>query len=152
MQYERILVPVDFSELSKRALAEAVTLVGDADAKLTVLHVHEHIEVATVDPAFRPERSEDSQDAIVETLTLQLEAFIEGITDPLTDAQLRVESSPSAVESIISASAEYDLVVLATHGRAGFKQHVLGSVTERVVRGARCSALVVRPDNPPGSD
>lgn len=152
MQFERILVPVDFSQLSKRALAEAVALVGDSNAKLTVLHVHEHRELPTVDPAFRPERAADSQPAIIETLQTQLEAFVVGVTDPVDDTLLRVEASLNVVKSIIGASADHDLVVLASHGRAGFKQHMLGSVTERVVRDAHCSALVVRSTAEPKAD
>jgi nucleotide-binding universal stress UspA family protein len=145
MQFERILVPVDFSQLSKRALTEAVTLAGDADVKLTVLHVHEQTDTPTVDPAYRPERVPDRQPAIVKTLQEQLASFVKGVTDPVADAQLSVVSSPSAVRTIIDATGDHDLVVLATHGRAGLGQFLLGSVTERVVRGARCSALVVRP-------
>lgn len=144
MRFERILVPVDFSELSKQALVEAVALAGDSKLAVTVLHVHEHFEMVSVDPAFRPERGEDQQRAILAKLREDLQTFVEPVQAKGAQLELRVEPG-NAVYQIVDASASHDLVVMATHGRRGIGQFLLGSVTERVVRGARCSALVVRP-------
>ena len=38
----------------------------------------------------------------------------------------------------------YDLIVLGTHGRTGISHMLLGSVAEKVVRGAHCPVLIVR--------
>jgi nucleotide-binding universal stress UspA family protein len=38
-----------------------------------------------------------------------------------------------------------DLIVMATHGRTGLRRWVYGSVTEKVLRGAQCAMLIVRP-------
>ena len=58
-------------------------------------------------------------------------------------AQIEVETS-EPVDTIIRLSAHYDLVVMGTHGRTGLDHFMLGSVAERVVRGAKCSVLIVR--------
>jgi nucleotide-binding universal stress UspA family protein len=52
-----------------------------------------------------------------------------------------------AAATILQAAEELpaQLLVLGTHGRTGLKRLALGSVAEKVVRGAHCSVLVVRP-------
>jgi nucleotide-binding universal stress UspA family protein len=144
MQFQRILVPVDFSKLSRQALEEAVTLAEGASAQLTVLHVHEHVDMPPVDPAYRPEDAEETQRKILAALSEQLERFVEGLS--IEDARLeRRVVAGNAVDEILEASKIHDLVVMSTHGRRALGDFMLGTVTERVVRHARCSTLVVRP-------
>jgi nucleotide-binding universal stress UspA family protein len=52
-------------------------------------------------------------------------------------------------QEIVRAAAEEraDMIVMGTHGRTGLERLLLGSVTERVVRGAPCPVLTVRPDH-----
>ena len=45
----------------------------------------------------------------------------------------------------LTRDGNIDLVILPTHGRKGIAHALLGSVTERVARGANCPVLVVRP-------
>ena len=49
------------------------------------------------------------------------------------------------VDEIVNLSAQYDLIVMPTHGRVGINHFLMGSVAERVVKGAQCSVLVVKP-------
>ena len=64
-----------------------------------------------------------------------------------------ISQSPEGPDVIAVSIAQYardhavDLIVLASHGRTGFKRAVLGSVAERVVRSAPCDVLVVRSKN-----
>jgi hypothetical protein len=52
---------------------------------------------------------------------------------------------PAAALAQLAADIRADLVVVGTHGRAGLKRFLLGSVAEGVVRLAPCPVLVVRP-------
>jgi nucleotide-binding universal stress UspA family protein len=54
--------------------------------------------------------------------------------------------SGRASDQIIEASEAHDAVLLATHGRSGLSHFFLGSVAERVVRGATCPVVVLRLD------
>ena len=54
-----------------------------------------------------------------------------------------VTGGPAA--EICGLSKEYDLIVMATQGRNAMEHLLMGSVTEKVVKGAHCSVLVVRP-------
>jgi nucleotide-binding universal stress UspA family protein len=66
-----------------------------------------------------------------------------------TDRAVRVErvfrEGPST-DVILEAADEYeaDVIVMGTHGRTGFRRLVLGSVTEEVLRKARCPVLTVK--------
>lgn len=144
MQFQRILVPVDFSKLSRKALEEAVALAEGTPAKLTVLHIHEHLDMPPVDPAYRPEDPEDTERKILANLDGQLKAFCEGLKIDAARLELRAEGG-NAVDVILEATKIHDLVVMSTHGRRDLGDFVLGTVTERIVRHASCSTLVVRP-------
>src|SRR5262249_21912950 len=56
----------------------------------------------------------------------------------------------SAAEEILQYAAEtrVDLIVMGTHGRTGLKRLLMGSVAEKVLRGAPCSVLVVKMPKP----
>jgi nucleotide-binding universal stress UspA family protein len=58
-----------------------------------------------------------------------------------------VEIGPASEAILVYArSHRTDLIVMSSHGRSGLSRWVLGSVTERVLRGAECAVLRVRPD------
>jgi universal stress protein A len=63
-----------------------------------------------------------------------------------TSAKNGILVCDAADSAILEATEKLsaDLVVVGTHGRTGLGRLVLGSVAEAVVRGARCSVLVVR--------
>ncbi|MFO0724733.1 MAG: universal stress protein [Myxococcota bacterium] len=142
MKLERVLVPVDLSEPSRRALAEAAALIAGRKSRLTVLHAHPIQQLTVLD--FRyvepPEKVLGYRDAAQRTL----EQWVKELG--LTDVELVVEMS-DPVATIIEASKHHDLVVMGTHGRTGLEHFVLGSVAERVVRAAKCSVLIVRPSS-----
>jgi nucleotide-binding universal stress UspA family protein len=48
------------------------------------------------------------------------------------------------VEALVTASASYGALVVATHGRRGFAHFWMGSIAEQVVRGAQCPVIVLR--------
>jgi nucleotide-binding universal stress UspA family protein len=142
IQIRRILCPVDFSEFSRRALDHAIALSRWYEAELTILHVSPLMPtIFGLEPA--------PSEAMLapfdrEAVGRELAAFV-GSTPQLRPApQLRVLEGP-AVGTILAVAAEAgaDLIVLGTHGRAGFERFMLGSVTEKVVRRAPCPVLTV---------
>ena len=63
-----------------------------------------------------------------------------------THYELHVTTGDPAVEVLQAATRlGIDLIVMATHGRKGFRRLVLGSVAERVIREAQCPVLTVKP-------
>jgi nucleotide-binding universal stress UspA family protein len=139
----KILVPIDFSDCSKKALQYAVPFARQFGASITLVHVV-HVnyvggpEVGALDfPLIEVELRKSAEK--------QLAAFAatEVQTQNTTETLVRIGQE---VVEIISAAKELesDLIIISTHGRTGLKHVFMGSVAENVVRLAPCPVLVVR--------
>lgn len=132
-----VLCPVDFSEISRRALDHAAALAHWYEARLTVLNVFPVMPVMDVPPLVLDEKGRNE-------LTDQLRRFTAAVpsTVPL---ELRVEQAESIHEAIrqMATSASADLLVMGSHGRSGVSRILLGSVTERVIHHAPCPTMIV---------
>jgi nucleotide-binding universal stress UspA family protein len=139
---QSILVPIDFSDESTRALRFASALAGPAGAKLMLLHVVEPI--GTPDFVYYPMLMENER--VVRTARERLEQL--RVEAGIQSAQLGglLVRNGVAFHEITGAAKllKIDLIVIATHGYTGLKHILLGSTTERVVRHAPCPVLVVR--------
>lgn len=142
MPFTRILVPTDFSELSRAAVARADELARSFDARLTILHVAEE-NVPESTSSQRSATDEDGEAAHVTRARGELETLAASLTLPAERVRCEVLTG-SPVTRIITASDDHDLIVMPTHGRSGTTAFMMGSVAERVVRGSRCSTLVVK--------
>ena len=125
MKTQRILAPVDGSEISHFALREADALATSSGGDLTLLFVHSPATVHLMDDDF-PEKWADS------------------LAAPEANRHIVIECCGSPAQFIVDQSGKFDLIVMGTHGYSGMKHFHLGSVAERVVRGANCSVLVVK--------
>lgn len=135
LRLQRILLPVDFSECSRKALQYAVSFARQFHAEVVLLHVVEVVPVEghTVAVEIREEAAR------------QLSEWRKEIVSRAT-VKAVVTEAHSAHEAIVEAAREsnVDMIVLGTHGRTGLAHLVLGSTAERVVRHAPCPVLVVR--------
>lgn len=137
-----VLCPVDFSDISQRALHYASALAGWYDARLTVLHAVPLAPVMDVPPLVLDEKSR-------EALTQTLRRFASSVpSDVPTDVQVVQGNSIHEAIQSFACSDGADLLVMGSHGRSGFKRIVLGSVAERVLRQAPCPTLIVPPRAP----
>jgi nucleotide-binding universal stress UspA family protein len=143
LRIQSILVPIDFSESSQRALKYAVPFAEQFDAKLILLHVVE--PVATPDFAVSfPLLLEN--DKVKAACKGRLEHIIkeQAIESKRVEKTL-VRFGRSFHEIADGArTLKVDLIIISTHGYTGLKHALLGSTTERVVRHAPCPVLVVR--------
>ena len=141
MKTQRILAPVDGSEMSHFALKEADSLAVQCGGELTLMFVHEPATVHLMDDEF-PEPAEMTE-ALLATARNIMEKWVHSLTTPEANRHIVIERGPPA-QTIIEHSGEYDLIVMSTRGHTGIKHLYLGSVAERVVRGAHCYVLVVK--------
>ncbi len=141
MRPQKILAPVDFSEASSHALEEAVSLAREYGAKLVVFHVHPIVRAVFLE-ATLTESPEESAEHLAEA-----EKAMQAMVEKAGGADLDVETNATVGNptlAILEASDRYDLIVMSSHGDSGLSELLLGSVTERVVRAAKCSVLVVK--------
>jgi nucleotide-binding universal stress UspA family protein len=141
-EIDRILCPVDFSEFSRPALEHTLRLGRWFGARVEVLHVIPFLPFGMAgggvpDPpeAIRALR-EGAERALAD---LVAPALGEGV--PIETKLLEGD----AWRVVLNEAAAWpaDLLVMGTHGRSGFEQLLLGSVTEKVLRRATCPVLTV---------
>jgi universal stress protein A len=133
---KRILVPMDFSECSRKALLYAVPFAKQFNAELILLHVVEPYPAVPELTTFEVETLNDGRrelEAACRAVSGEVPAHGE-----LRNGLARLEIANAARELGI------DLIVLSTHGRKGLSRMLLGSTAEMVVRHAPCPVLIVR--------
>lgn len=143
----KILVPVDFSELSEKALE-----VADAFAKLmkgTITPFHSHIPIAELDEPYALGMSSSTFQNFEEIENVLRERLEKVSKDKIGKGRLDepMVSVGNPAQSIIDASDNFDFIVMSTHGRTGFSRLLLGSVAEKVLRLAHTPVLVVEDDS-----
>jgi nucleotide-binding universal stress UspA family protein len=143
---QRILVPHDFSETAQCALDYALDLAEKFEARLTIVHTYEVPILSYPEgPAITAEMIQQVQSAA--------KTALDGLVSRTQRPDVGVDGilrQGSAWSEIIAAATEAkaDLIVIGTHGRRGLSRALLGSVAEKVVRGASCPVLTVH--GPPG--
>lgn len=144
IEIRRILCPVDFSDYSRRALDHAIAIARWYESTVTALHVFSPAPVTAWGPGpvvFEPIvlTAVDREQLLADT-----KAFIEAETAPGVAIEAVVLEGNTAAEILDQATnMSADLLVIGTHGRSGFERLLLGSVTEKVLRKARCPVLTV---------
>jgi universal stress protein A len=134
--FKKILVPLDFSECSQKALQYATALARQFGAELELLHV---VEPYPAVPEMYPIDVETVQDGKAELENLR------GAIGRDVGSRISVRvGTPHLQIAEAARDLKADLIVISTHGRKGLSRAVLGSTTEKVVRHAPCPVLVVR--------
>ena len=139
----KILVPIDFSNLSMDALPYAALLAGQFGSKLALLHV---VQWFPVDQLLGAELLSQTMVPAIKQAEIDLERMAADLTESTgvkVSAIVR-EGTPHQAICQAAKSQSADLIVLTTHGYTGLKHVWLGSTAERVVRHASCPVLAVR--------
>jgi universal stress protein A len=144
LHLKKVLVPIDFSETSKKALQYAVRFAEQFSCEIVLLHVVE----PEIPPAFdgymiapppisngTGVRRANRLKTLVSSARAAGAIHVNSTVRPGLPAHEIVEAAKDL---------DVDLIVIATHGLTGWKHFCIGSVAERVVRAAPCPVLVVR--------
>jgi nucleotide-binding universal stress UspA family protein len=143
-RYLSVLVAVDFSPPSRRAIEAAMRLAPGADIRL--VHAFDVPFRGLVFGGTSMERlARTHQEQFEEMIQMQMREFLS--TLPKSVALPRVIAREGSPEEVVLSVAEEigpDLVVVGTHGRSGIGRALLGSVAETVLARASCDVLAVR--------
>ena len=146
--YTRILVATDGSTLSKKAVANAITLAATCGAELVALKVVPRYPQTYFEGSIPLSATEIGRiekqwtDAAEQNLAaVQKAASAKGVNCKVVTVKSDVVS-----EAIISAAKKHkaDLIVMASHGRKGIKRLLLGSETQQVLTHSHIPVLVLR--------
>ena len=144
-KFQKILLPVDFSELSQKVVPYVITMADKLDAEVHIIFVVRQLENC---------RSIFVSHLAVENFEMEIvlgaetkmdefvEAFFKGIIRPKTKILIG-----DIVEEIIKyiKAKGIDLVIIGTHGRKGMDRIILGSIADRVIKSASVPVLSVNP-------
>ena len=137
----RVLAPVDFSELSRPALAYAVALARTFGSRLTVFHTSLSVPPPRRLAAFAQELELGALQQAQHDLT----ALVKEIVPDSLPADSQVAAGLPGREILRAAArTKADLIVMATQGRRGLERWFMGSTAEQTLRYAPCPVLVVR--------
>jgi nucleotide-binding universal stress UspA family protein len=144
--FQSILVPLDGSDYSERALATGLELARLSGAKITLLTVILGYKDAHVPAVERlDQQARDRAEAY-------LAPFLEDAHQAGFDVSSHVGHGDPAQEIVAAArDSSADLIVMSTHGIGATGRHALGSVAMKVLQDSDCPVLMVRiPEAGPG--
>lgn len=143
MMYKKILVPLDGSDLAKKALEQAENLAKIFDSEIILFQVVPFMPIygspEMVTPLIIDEKQREMAERDLATLTEELKK--KGLK---TSATVRT-GQHVAVEIIDFAKENgVDLIIMNTHGRSGLTRWVLGSVALKLLTRAETPILLLR--------
>lgn len=147
--YKRIMIGIDSSSCSIKALEEVILIARSLQASLRIVHavdesllvqhgmgIGTYIDIEATKEQMREDGKKMLDDAVAKAKDAGCNA-----------ESLLIESTKNRVaEMLVSAAQDWnaDLVVVGTHGRRGFERMLVGSVAENLTRIATTSLLLIR--------
>jgi nucleotide-binding universal stress UspA family protein len=143
--YQRILVPIDGSATSERALDEAIKFAQQQNSRIELIHVLEDIW-------YFDNENYLNYAELVQTMRYSGEKILAQAQNKFLQAGVMVdirllEAQGERVANVIINEAKNslaDLIIIGTHGRSGFSRMLMGSIAEGVVRMAHIPILLIR--------
>ncbi|MCZ4306600.1 universal stress protein [Zoogloeaceae bacterium G21618-S1] len=145
--YKHIIVAVDDSPTSQRAIEEAATLCVATGARLTVVHAVDEALFAHFNRVTLASRDAVQQALIKEGKSVLNSAIATATAAGTTpESKLLVSEHHSTSDQIVQTVAESgaDLLIVGSHGRRGVQRLLLGSVAEKLLKKVSISMMVVR--------
>ncbi len=142
---KKICCPTDFSEPSYEALKTACEFAAHFFSELILVHVVTPIPVIPIhdDPtSFNLPLYEEEMETNAEKVLIQIQQ--EKIPENIQSRIVVIQGDPANQIVCLAEAENMDLIVIATHGSAGWKKLIFGSVTEKVIRNAACPVLSIR--------
>ena len=154
--FEKILVPLDGSEHSLKALTVAIEIAKKFGGKISLVHIYS----VAVSPIIAPEPSTLTPPMLPmmtpEEISKAVEATRKASMNILTDGKQKAEAEGVQVETVLkeghivqeiiktAKEGKFDLIVIGARGISKIRELLLGSVTDGVIHHASCPVLVIK--------
>jgi nucleotide-binding universal stress UspA family protein len=140
--FTKILVPVDGSDNSYRALDAALIFSEKLGSKVTAVHVMEDIPILHIE-------SEKLLKELLEDYKNQQELILAKSSEiarkkGLTIDTILLRGNPSSTILDFCEKEKYDTIVMGSRGLGKFKELVLGSVSGKIMHHSRSSVILIR--------
>ncbi len=154
--FNKIIVPLDESDLSEQALfyakemakqfkSELVLLQAVAPVAITMTDLGSGMESPTV-TAMTVESARNIETANIKAATAYLDAKLKQVSSEGIHASSKVILDvPAKAILDICKNENIDLIVMTTHGRSGLGRAIIGSVADQVIRQSGVPVMVIRP-------
>jgi universal stress protein A len=143
LHLKRILVPIDFSAMSKQAFQYALRFAEQFGGEIVLLHVVEPESVIAGAPPAIDIFAQPEDDTIAAEAELKALAASSRDHPNSVMSKVRTGHAPNEINKA-AKELDIDLIVIATHGYTNCRHLCIGATAERVVRTAPCPVLVVR--------
>ncbi len=148
--FQKILVPLDGSDLAETVLPHVAAIVSESKVNtITFIRIIEPIYPPGDEAALTLFFTEDNLEKMQSAQQADAEEYLKSVLDRLTFADVSLKTEVihgKAAESLADYAAHNDisLIVVATHGRSGVGRWVMGSVAERILRSSCVPVLMLR--------
>jgi len=146
----KILVPIDFSDRSKKALDVAEKFAPIVGGKVTPFY--SHLPISELDEPYALGMSTAMYQNF-DDLESILKERVSELSKEVVDKKYLNEPiimMGNAAQSIIDISDDFDYIIMSSHGRTGFSRFLLGSVSEKVLRLSKIPVMIVENESDVG--
>lgn len=146
-RYKKIVVPIDGSGWSERAIPHAVDIARNNHSELILLHVFKPPAQEYIDSI-----SLAGQDEQLQQLREEMKQKLMALRSQMRSEKIDVRVQFIEGSGVASIICDYineegvDLVVMTSHGRTGVSRWLFGSVAQKVMQGIQVPVMIVRPD------
>jgi nucleotide-binding universal stress UspA family protein len=136
--FSKILVPVDGSSISYKALDAALFLANKVGSEITVVHVLESVSTNYIESK-----------NILEIDTAKGQLILNKCSEFAKQRNFSINTallhgSPSSTILNFASEEKFDAIAIGSHGISGFKEHILGSVSNKIVHTSSLPVLLIK--------
>ena len=140
--FSKILVPVDGSENSHRALDTALFLSEKLGAKVTAIHVMEDVPVLHI-------QSEKLLREMLDAYKKENQLILSKSSEIATKKGLNIntkllQGNPGSTILAFCEKEKFDIIIMGSRGMGKFRELVLGSVSSKVLHHSICPVMIIR--------
>ena len=136
--FSKILVPVDGSSISYKALDAALFLANKVGSEITVVHVLESVSTNYIES----KNILEIDTAKGQLILNKCSEFAKQRNFSINTALL--QGSPSSTILNFAGEEKFDAIAIGSHGISGFKEHILGSVSNKIVHTSSLPVLLIK--------
>lgn len=140
IKINRILLPVDFQDTSKRVVHQATVLARHFNSEIVMLHVVTPLSYSAgmLEGRHVPANLADLLKELLRLAQRNLDEALKPELNGLTVKRMLVEGDPARTIVRTARDQKVDLIAMPTHGYGAFRRFLLGSVTSKVLHDSEC--------------